>query len=63
MPTSQPDTSGSPAGILREHSTVLMTGEGLIFRDLNHNGKLDRYEDPRQPLETRIEDMLGQMTL
>jgi beta-glucosidase len=33
------------------------------FRDLNKNGKLDVYEDPRQPLEARVEDLLGQMTL
>ena len=33
------------------------------FRDLNKNGKLDVYEDPRQPLEARVEDLLRQMTL
>ena len=33
------------------------------WRDLNHNGKLDRYEDARQPVEARIDDLLGQMTL
>ena len=33
------------------------------FRDLNGNGRLDPYEDPAQPLETRVEDLLAQMTL
>jgi len=33
------------------------------FRDLNNNGKLDIYEDPRQPLDPRINDILSQMTL
>ena len=33
------------------------------FRDLNKNGKLDVYEDPHQPTEARVEDLLGQMTL
>src|SRR5882724_4246501 len=33
------------------------------FRDLNKNGRLDPYEDPARPLEERVEDLLGQMTL
>lgn len=37
--------------------------DGCIFRDLNHNGKFDPYEDVNQPVETRIKDLLGQMTL
>jgi beta-glucosidase len=32
-------------------------------RDLNGNGRLDPYEDPRRPLEERVGDLLGQMTL
>ncbi|MBD0851822.1 glycoside hydrolase family 3 protein [Maribacter arenosus] len=31
------------------------------FRDLNKNGKLDSYEDPKAALEDRIEDLLSQM--
>jgi beta-glucosidase len=30
---------------------------------LNKNGKLDIYEDERQPVELRIKDLLGQMTI
>jgi beta-glucosidase len=37
--------------------------DGLRVRDLNGNGKLDPYEDPRLPVEERIDDLLGQMTL
>lgn len=33
------------------------------FRDLNKNGRMDVYEDPTQPIEARVEDLLGQMTL
>src|SRR5439155_7176244 len=33
------------------------------IRDLNKNGRVDPYEDPRRPIEERIEDLLGQMTL
>lgn len=46
-----------------DHSALLKTGAGLAFRDLNKNGRLDVYEDPRQPLEARVEDLLAQMTL
>jgi len=31
--------------------------------DLNKNGRKDIYEDPTQPIDRRIEDLLGQMTL
>ncbi|MEE4195144.1 MAG: glycoside hydrolase family 3 N-terminal domain-containing protein [Anaerolineae bacterium] len=41
----------------------LLTEDGFQFRDLNKNGKLDIYEDSRQPIEARVEDLLGQMTL
>ncbi len=33
------------------------------FRDLNKNGKLDVYEDIKQPIDARINDLLKQMTL
>jgi beta-glucosidase len=36
---------------------------GFTYRDLNKNGRLDPYEDSRLPLEARVEDLLGQMTL
>jgi beta-glucosidase len=31
--------------------------------DLNKNGKLDRYEDPSQPISKRVADLLARMTL
>ncbi len=33
------------------------------YRDLNKNGKMDVYEDIKQPIEKRIENLLSQMTL
>lgn len=33
------------------------------FRDLNKNGKKDVYEDVKQPVEARVNDLLSQMTL
>lgn len=39
------------------------TEAGHAFRDLNKNGQLDPYEDSRLPVETRVENLLGQMTV
>jgi beta-glucosidase len=49
--------------ILTQQSGLVKTENGFVFRDLNKNDKLDIYEDPRQPLEARVEDLLGQMSL
>jgi beta-glucosidase len=42
-----------------------ITDHGWIrnYRDLNHNGKKDIYEDPTEPIEKRIENLIGQMTI
>ena len=37
--------------------------DGRRVRDLNGNGRLDPYEDPRRPVEERVDDLLEQMTL
>lgn len=41
----------------------VITLDQLTFRDLNKNGTLDVYEDRRQPVEARVNDLLRQMTL
>src|SRR3954453_5950329 len=33
------------------------------FKDLNANGKLDRYEDWRLPTKKRVEDLLSRMSM
>ncbi len=40
-----------------------MTIDSYTFSDLNRNGALDIYEDDRQPVEARVNDVLSQMTL
>jgi beta-glucosidase len=35
----------------------------INYRDLNKNGKMDVYEDPKQSIEARITDVLRQMTI
>jgi len=45
-----------------EEKPVLVE-HGYQFRDLNGNGKLDIYEDSRQAVEARVDNLLEQMTL
>ncbi len=52
-----------PDEITLGHSSLITNADGVQYRDLNHNGRLDLYEDWRQPIETRVEDLLAQMTL
>ncbi len=46
-----------------ERSSLIKEEQGFFYRDLNKNGKPDIYEDPRQPIQARVEDLLSQMTL
>ena len=48
---------------LGDDAPVLTDETGFTFCDLNKNGKLDIYEDSRQPIEKRVEDLLSQMTI
>ncbi|MEZ4662639.1 MAG: glycoside hydrolase family 3 N-terminal domain-containing protein [Caldilineaceae bacterium] len=43
--------------------TLQHTADNFAYRDLNHNGQLDPYEDARLPVETRIDDLLARMTV
>ena len=36
---------------------------GVAYRDLNGDGRMDPYEDPRRPVAERVEDLVGRMTL
>ncbi|MFU8827323.1 MAG: glycoside hydrolase family 3 protein [Brevefilum sp.] len=49
--------------LLQRFSSLLQTENGVTYRDLNKNGVLDIYEDPRQPIDARVTDLLSQMTL
>ena len=63
MTPSQNETPDRAEQVLRQQSGLLKTEAGFAFRDLNKNGRLDIYEDSRQPLEARVDDLLHQMTL
>ncbi len=57
------DRSETPSIIASKEESHLLTIDNFAFRDLNKNGKLDIYEDSRQPTEARIDDLLKQMNL
>ncbi len=59
----KPDISTRKNLSLLGKEAPTLTQNGITFRDLNKNGKLDIYEDPRRPIEERVEDLLKQMTL
>jgi len=39
------------------------TDAGRVVNDLNKNGRTDLYEDKSQPVQARVNDLLGRMTL
>lgn len=57
----------NPAGPALGYSSLsgvkVLTVNGLPFKDLNKNGKLDRYEDWRLPVEERVKDLASKMTV
>ena len=55
-------SAGKRMGSLGPKAALLQSG-GHTYRDLNKNGKLDPYEDRRNPVDLRVEDLLSQMTL
>ena len=48
---------------LGTRSVLIINKGGLQFKDLNKNGKLDKYEDWRLTSEQRAADLLGKMTI
>ncbi|WP_260929604.1 glycoside hydrolase family 3 protein [Novosphingobium sp. 9] len=48
---------------IASHGVPVLTVDGLRFRDLNRNGRLDRYEDWRLSPKVRAQDLLARMTL
>ena len=58
--TVDPRTSGLPSPGME---APVLTEDGITFRDLNKNGRLDPYEDPRHAIDERVDDLLSQMTV
>lgn len=49
--------------VLKAKVKEIISADGLEFKDLNGNGKLDKYEDWRLPAEERAKDLVNQMTV
>jgi beta-glucosidase len=49
--------------VLGARSKAVLTVDGLRFRDLNGNGRLDPYEDWRLTARQRADDLVARMTL
>jgi beta-glucosidase len=52
-----------PQPVLGTRSASIIEKRGLKFKDLNKNGKLDRYEDWRLTPEERSKDLLSKMSV
>lgn len=48
---------------IEARSIDLINDSGFHFKDLNRNQRLDIYEDWRQPVDARIDDLIQQMTV
>jgi len=59
----QPSKLVSKQPVLGYRSVKILTINGLSFKDLNRNNKLDKYEDWRLPYEVRAKDLLSQMSV
>ena len=46
-----------------EGVTPILEVDGLKFKDMNKNGELDVYEDWREEIDTRVADLISQMTV
>ena len=61
--SNQEEKGNQFSELLRIKSQIFNENDGILFRDLNKNQKIDIYEDSNQPTESRIENLLSQMTL
>src|SRR5512133_1942085 len=52
-----------PQPVLGTRSVTIIEKRGLKFRDLNKNGKLDKYEDWRLTPDQRSKDLLSKMSV
>ena len=54
---------GRTLGYNQNSGVEILEVEGYAFKDLNRNGKLDKYEDWRLPSKERAEDLASQLSL
>jgi len=57
------NTNGPALGYSTTSGVKILTVDGLSFKDLNKNGKLDKYEDWRLPVDERAKDLASKLTV
>ena len=57
------NNNGPTLGYSPSSGVKILDIDGLHFKDLNRNGKLDTYEDWRLPVDTRAKDLAGKMSI
>ncbi|MBI1765907.1 MAG: glycoside hydrolase family 3 C-terminal domain-containing protein [Acidobacteria bacterium] len=55
--------SATPQPVINARVVNVLQLNGLLFKDLNKNGKLDVYEDWRRSIDERVNDLVAQMTI
>ncbi|MBK0379784.1 glycoside hydrolase family 3 protein [Mucilaginibacter segetis] len=55
--------NGRELGYSATSGVKILTVDGLAFKDLNKNGKLDKYEDWRLPVDERAKDLAAKMSV
>ncbi|WP_454804141.1 glycoside hydrolase family 3 N-terminal domain-containing protein [Mucilaginibacter phyllosphaerae] len=54
---------GQSLGYSTTSGIKILTVDGLAFKDLNKNGKLDKYEDWRLPVDARAKDLASKLSV
>jgi beta-glucosidase len=54
---------GQILGYTTTSGVKILTVDGFAFKDLNKNGKLDKYEDWRLPVDERAKDLASKMSI
>ena len=57
------NTGGQTLGYSPKSGVTILVVDGFAFKDLNKNGKLDKYEDWRLSADERARDLAAQMTI
>ena len=57
------NANGPTLGYSTKSGVKILTIDGLAFKDLNKNGKLDKYEDWRLPVDERAKDLASQLSI
>jgi len=55
--------NGPTLGYSSASGIKILTVDGLAFKDLNKNGKLDKYEDWRLPVDERAKDLASKLSI